>query len=149
MYFILCVYVCVCFSFLHLTENLIQQTFGQIGVLLFFAFWCFFLISKCSYVLHSFWHYFHAKAFKSPLTIFCDNFWLFQSKLVSIICDIIAKSVKYLLRFHPYFLIISLFSLHMCYVLSVLHVSHLYVCFVIICIYLQIDIPNRLLNYYN
>ena len=46
------------FSFLHPTENLMQA-----GVLLFIELWCFYLISKCSYVLNNFRHYLHAKAF--------------------------------------------------------------------------------------
>ena len=78
------------FNFLQPTENLIQCPFQQAGIL-FFGLWCFCIISKCSYVLNNFCNYFHAKAFQRPLTILFNNCWL---------C---------LLRFLPYFLIISFF----------------------------------------
>ena len=93
------------FSFLHPTENLIQCRFQQAGILLFFGLWCFCIISKLSYVLNNFRNYFHAKALQKPLTILFNNFWL---------C---------LLRFLPYFLIISFFLICVYYVLSVLHAS--------------------------
>ena len=97
------------FNFLQSTENLIQCPFQQTGIL-FFGLWCFCIISKCSYVLNNFWKYFHAKAFQKPLTILFNNFWL---------C---------LLRFLPYFLIISFFLICVYYVLSVLHALHLQFC---------------------
>ena len=51
-------------------------------------------------------------------------------------------SVKYLLRFLSYFIIISLFSIFRYYVFSVLHVSYLHVCFVNISIYILSEIQS-------
>ena len=110
------------YNFLYRTENLIQCPFRQAGVLLFFGLWCFCLISKCSYVLNNFRHYFHTKAFKIPLTIRFNNFWLCLLKLL---VKVTAMSVKYLLRLLQYFLIISFFSICVYCVLSVLHASYL------------------------
>ena len=118
------------FNFLHPNENLIQCPFQQAGTLLFFGLCCFCLISKCSYVLNNFRNCFHAKAFKTPLTTFFNNFWLCLLKLL---VKATAMSVKYILRILPYFLIISFFLVRLYYVLSVLHASYLYVCFVNLC----------------
>ena len=100
-----CFYVCqnmlLIFSFLHLTGNLIQCPFQQAGALLFFGLWCFCLISKDSYVLNNFRHYFHAKAFKVPPTILFNNCW---SCLLKLLVKVTSISVKYLSRFLPYFL---------------------------------------------
>ena len=115
------------FNFLQPTENLIQCPFQWAGIL-FFGLWCFCIISKRSYVLNNFRNYFHAKAFQKPLTIFFNNFWL---------C---------LLRFLPYFLIISFFLICVYYVLSVFHVSYLHFCFVNISAYILTEILTRLLN---
>ena len=114
-------------NFLQPTENLIQCPFQQAGIL-FFGSWCFCIISKRSYVLNNFRNYFHAKAFQKPLTILFNNFFL---------C---------LLRLLPYFLIISFFLICVYYVLSVLHASYLYVCFVNISAYIPTEIPTRLSN---
>ena len=113
------------FSSLHPTENLIQCLFQQAGILLFFGLCCFCLISKCSYVLNNFQNYFHAKAFKIPLTILFNNFWLCLLKLL---VKVTAMSVKYILRFLQCSLIISFSLICVCYVLSLLHASYLYVC---------------------
>ena len=59
-------------NFLHPTENLIQCLFQQAWIL-FFASWCFFIISKRSYVLNNFRNYFHG----TSLTIFSYAFWGF------------------------------------------------------------------------
>ena len=53
-----------------------------------------------------------------------------------------AMSVKHLLRFLPFFLILSFFL----YVLSELYASYLYACFVNISIYMLTEILNRLSN---
>ena len=95
------------FSFLHPTKNLIQCPSQQAEILLFFGLWCFCIISKRIYVLNNFRNYSHPAAFQKPLTILFNNFWL---------C---------LLRFLPYFLIISFFLICVYYVLSVLHASYL------------------------
>ena len=50
-------------NFLPPTENLIQCTFQQAGIL-FFGLWCFCIISKRSYVLNNFRNFFHTKAFQ-------------------------------------------------------------------------------------
>ena len=118
--------------FLHPTENLVQCPFQQAGIL-FFESGCFCIISKGSYVLNDFRNYFHAKAFQKPPTILFNNFFL---------C---------LLRLLPYFLIISFFLICVYYVLcimvcSVLHVSHLYVCFVNIFANISTEIRARLSN---
>ena len=86
------------------------------------------IISKRSYVLNNFRNYFHAKAFQKLLTILFNYFWL---------C---------LLRFLPYFLIISFFLICVYYVLSVFHVSYLHFCFVNISAYILTEILTRLLN---
>ena len=112
-------------NFLHPTENLIQCPFQQTEIL-FFGSWCFCIISKRSYVLNNFRNYFHAKAFQKPLTILFNNFFL---------C---------LVRFLPYFLIISFFLICVYYVLSVFHVSYLYVCFVNISADIPTEMPTRL-----
>ena len=112
-------------NFLHPTENLIQYAFQQSGIL-FFGSWCFCIISKRSYVLNNFRNYFHAKAFQKPLTILFNNFFL---------C---------LLRLLPYSLIFSFFLICVYYVLSVLHASYLYICFVNISAYIPTEIPTRL-----
>ena len=129
------------FSFLHHTENLVQCPFQQAGIPLFFRFCCFCLISKCSCVLNNFRDYFHAKDFKIPLTIPFNSFCLCLLKLL--VKDT-AMSVKYLLRFLPYFLIISFFLICVYYILSVLHASHLYVCFVNISANTLTEIATRL-----
>ena len=113
------------FNFLHPTGNVIQCPFQQAGIL-FFGSWYFCIISKRIYVLNNFRNYFHAKAFQKPLTILFNNFF---------IC---------LLRLLPYFLIISVFLIWVYYVLSVLHASYLYVCFVNISAYIPTEIPTRL-----
>ena len=109
------------------TENLIQCPFQQAGIL-FFRSWCFCIISKRSYVFNTFRNYFHAKAFQIPFTIFFNNFFL---------C---------LLRLLPYFLIISFFLICVYYILSVLHASYRYVCFVNISAYIPTEIPTSLSN---
>ena len=90
-------------SSLHLTENLMHP-FQQGGILLFFGLWCFCLISKCSYFLNNFRHYFHAKVFKVPLTILFNNIRLC---LLQLLVKVTAMSVTYLLRFQSYFLIMN------------------------------------------
>ena len=50
------------------------------------------------------------------------------------------------LSFLPYFLIIGFFLICVYYVLSVLHASYLYVCFVRISVYIPTEIPTRLSN---
>ena len=80
------------------------------------------------YNFDNFRNYFHAKAFQEPFTILFNNFFL---------C---------LLRRLPYFLIISFFLICVYYVLSVLHASYLYVCFVNISAYIPTEIPTRLSN---
>ena len=121
------------FSFLHTTENLIKCLFQDAGILLFYGLWCFCLTSKCSYFLNIFRNYFHAKAFKIFLTMLFNHFW---SCLLKLLVKIIATSVKYFLRCLPYFLIINFFLICVYYVLLVLHVSYLYVCFVNISAYI-------------
>ena len=108
------------------TENLVQCPFRQAGIL-FFGLWFFCIISKRSYILNNFWNYFHAMAFQKPLTILFNNFWL------------------YLLRFLPYFLIISFFLICVyCFVSASCLVS---LClFLNICAYRPTEIPNRLSN---
>ena len=70
------------FSFLHPTENLIQYPFQQAGALLFLVLWCFCLICKCSCIFNNFWNYCYLNAFKIPLMILFDNFWLCIMKLL-------------------------------------------------------------------
>ena len=132
------------YNFLYRTENLIQCPFRQAGVLLFFGWWCFCLISKCSYVLNNFRHYFHTKAFKIPLTIRFNNFWLCLLKLL---VKVTAMSVKYLLRLLQYFLIISFF-LNMCVLcfVSASCLVSLDVCFLNISVNILTEIPVRLSN---
>ena len=65
----------------------------------------------------------HAKTLQKPLTILFNNFFL---------C---------LLRLLPYFLYVY-------YVLPVLHVSYLYVCFVNISAYIPTKIPTKLSNFF-
>ena len=112
-------------NFLHPTENLIQWTFQQAGILFFGS--CYFcIISKRSYALNNFRNYSHAKSFQKPFTILFNNFFL---------C---------LLRRLSYFLIISFFLICVYYVLSVLHASYLRVCFVRVFAYIPTEIPTRL-----
>ena len=73
-------------------------------------------------------NYFNAKAFQKLLTILFNKFFL------------------YLLRFLPYFLIISFFLICVYYVWSVLHASYLYFCFVNISAYIPTEVPARLSN---
>ena len=94
------------FSFWHSSENPKQFPFQQAGVILFFGLWCSCLISKCSYIINNFRYYFHAKAFKMPLSILFNKFWLCLMKLL---VKFTAMFVKYLLRLLSYFTIISLF----------------------------------------
>ena len=115
------------FSFLHPIENSKQYTFHQAGLRLFFGLWCSCLIFKCSCVINNFRCYYYAKAFKIPLTILSNKFWLC---LLKVLAKVTAMSLEYLLRFLQYFLIISFFSIYAYYVLPVLHVSYLYVYFV-------------------
>ena len=98
---------------LHPTENSMQCPFQQAGVLFFFGFWWFCLITKCSYVLHNFRHYFHAKAFKLLHTALFNKFRLF---LLKSLVKVKAVSLKYLLRFLSNFLIISFFLMCVYYV---------------------------------
>ena len=126
---------------------LIRSYYRQVDILLFFGLWCFSLISKCRYVLNNFSNYFHAKAFKIPLTVLFTNFWLCLLKLL---VKVTGMSVKYLLMFLPYFLIISFFLICVYYVLSVPHASYLYVYFLNISAYILTKIPTRLSNlFYN
>ena len=96
-----------------------------------------FALLPTSYVLDNFRHYFHAKAFKIPLTILFNNFWLCLLKLL---VKATAISVKYLLRFLPYFLFISFFLICVYYVLSVLYASYLCAYFVNLSVYILTEI---------
>ena len=105
-----------------------------------------FLISKCSCVLNNFRHCFHAKTFKILLTILFNKCWLCLSNLL---VKVTAIYVKYLLRFLPYFFIISLFLIDAYYyVSSMLQSSYLYVGFVNACVYILTEIPIRLSNFF-
>ena len=115
-----CFYV---FQTMYLIVNFLHPT-----RILFFGSWCFCTISKRSYILDNFWNYFHAKAIQKPLMIIFNNFFL---------CH---------LRFLPYFLNVGFFLICMYYVLSVVHASYLYVCFVNIPTYILTEIPTRLSN---
>ena len=115
-------------NILHLTENLIQCPFQQAAIF-FFGSWCFCIISKRSYVLNNFWNYFHAKSFQRPLMILFNIF----------LC---------LLKFLPYFLIISFLLICVYYVLLVLHATDRNACFVNISAYIPIEIPTRSLIFF-
>ena len=77
--------------------------------------------SKRSYVLKNFQNYFHAKAFQKGLS----------------------RSFLTTFKVSAIFLIISFFLICVYYVLSVLHVSYLYACFVNISAYIPAEILTR------
>ena len=61
---------------------------------------------------------------------------------MKLLVKVTAMSLKYLLRFLLYFLIISFFLICVYYALSVLHASYLYVCFVNISAYANLFYTN-------
>ena len=125
------------------TENYYSAFFNKLGSLISLDFGAFYLILKCSCILNNFRNYSRAKALETPHMILFNNFWLCLLKLL---VKVIAMSVTFLLRFLRYFLIISFFLICVFYVLSVLHASYLYVCFVNISAYILTDVPIKLSN---
>ena len=63
---------------------------------------------------------------------------------IKLLVNVTRMSVKYLLRFLSYFLIISFVLICVYHVLPVLHASYLYVCF--LNVYILTEILNRLSN---